>query len=150
MVRAFTKHSIVALAMLACVALGACHRAPDEEQVRQALASAAAAARNNDADGVLAVVSDDFIGNEGELDRRGLKQMLVLRAFRKDSTGVLVGPVSMERQGERLIARFTLTLTGGKPDSMLPDQADVFALTTAWRKDSGRWRCYNASWKPVR
>ncbi len=76
--------------------------------------------------------------------------MLVLRAFRKDSTGVLVGPVSMERQGERLIARFTLTLAGGKSDSLLPDQADAFAMSTAWRKDSGTWRCYNATWKPVR
>lgn len=131
----------------ACFALCACgHRTPDEEQVRQAIASAATAARNNEADGILAFVSDDFVGNDGELDRHGLQQMLVLRAFRKDSTGVLVGPVSMERQGDRLIAQFTLTLTGGKSDSLLPDQADVYEMSTAWRKDSGRWRCYRATW----
>ena len=134
---------------LLSVPLSACHRTPDEQQVRQVIASAAAAARGNDADGVLAVVSDDFVGNNGELDRHGLKQMLVLRAFRKDNTGALIGPISIERQGDRLIARFTLTLTGGKPDSLMPDRADMFAMSTAWRKDSGKWRCYSATWKPA-
>ncbi|HJU08818.1 MAG TPA: hypothetical protein VJ727_10105 [Rhodanobacteraceae bacterium] len=141
-----TRRAFAALVFSACIALGACHRTPDEQQVREAIASAVTAVRNNDADGVLAFVSDDFVGNDGELDRQGLKQMLVLRAFRKDSTGVLVGPVSIERQGDRLIASFTLTLTGGKPDSLLPDQADVYEMRSAWRKASGRWRCYSASW----
>ncbi len=127
--------------------IAACHRTLDEEQVRQAIASAATDARNNDADGVLAVVSNDFLGNDGELDRHALKQMLVLRAFRKDSTGVLIGPISVQRQGDRLIATFTLTLTGGKADSLLPDQADVFAMTTAWKREDGRWRCYSANWR---
>jgi ketosteroid isomerase-like protein len=128
-------------------ALSACHRGSDEDQVRQAIASAATAARNNDADGVLDHVSDDFTGNDGYLDRHGLKQMLALRAFRQDSTGVLVGPVSVERRGDRLIATFTLTLTGGKPGSLLPDQADVFAMSTAWKREGREWRCYSATWK---
>ena len=150
MVRALTRQTIVALAVLACVALGACHRTPDERQVREAIATAAAAARGNDADGVLAVVSDDFVGNDGELDRHGLKQMLALRAFRQDSTGVLIGPIAVERRGDRLIAAFTLTLTGGRPDSLLPDQADVYEMTTAWRREGRHWRCYSASWSPLR
>jgi ketosteroid isomerase-like protein len=135
------------LAVLGCIALGACHRAPDEQQVREAIAAAASSARGNDADGVLAVVSDDFVGNDGDLDRHGLKQMLALRAFRHDSTGVLVGPVSIERRGDRLIASFTLTLAGGKSGSLLPDQADVYEMTTAWRHEGRHWRCYSASWR---
>ena len=147
MVRALTRQAVVVLAVLACSALGACHRTPDEQQVREAIASAATAARNNDADGVLAFVGDDFVGNNGELDRHGLKQMLVLRAFRKGSTGVLVGPVSIERQGDRLVATFTLTLTGGKADSLLPDQANVYEMTTAWRREGHDWRCYSTDWR---
>lgn len=135
------------LVLFVAVALPACRHGSDEDQVRQAIASAAAAARDNDADGVLAQVGDDFTGNDGELDRHGLKQLLVLRAFRRDSTGVLIGPVSVERRGDRLVATFILTLTGGKPDSLLPDRADVFAMTTAWKRENGRWRCYSADWK---
>lgn len=135
---------LIVLALLP--ALSACHHGSDEDQVRQAIASAVTAARDNDADGVLAQVSADFIGNNGDLDRRDLKRMLALRAFRHDSTGVLAGPISIERQGDRLIATFTLTLTGGKPDSLLPDHADVFAMSTAWKRESGHWRCYSAQW----
>jgi ketosteroid isomerase-like protein len=147
---------IAALALLLVLpALPACHHGSDEDQVRQAIASAARAAGDNDADGVLAQVSDDFIGNNGDLDRHSLKRMLALRAFRHDSTGVLVGPISIERQslprtgsgGDRLIATFTLTLTGGKPGSLLPDRADVFAMSTAWKREDGDWRCYSATWK---
>lgn len=137
----------IACLLLCLPPLTACHRTPDEDQVRQAIASAATAARINDADGVLAQVSDDFAGNNGDLDRHGLKQMLVLRAFRHDSTGVLIGPISVEREGDRLIATFTLTLTGGKPDSLLPDQADIFAMSTAWKREGRHWRCYSATWK---
>lgn len=135
------------LALLAIAMLAGCHRTPDEQQVRQAISDAAVAARNNDADGVLALVSDDFVGNEGDLDRDGLRRLLALRAFRHDSTGVLIGPVSIERQGDRLIATFSLTLTGGRPDSLLSDQADSFPMSTAWRRERGRWRCYSATWK---
>ncbi|MEO6968527.1 MAG: hypothetical protein ABI132_08800 [Rhodanobacteraceae bacterium] len=138
--------AVVLCLILAIPQLAGCHRTPDEEQVRQAIAAAAVAARGNDADGVLMVVSDDFVGNNGDFDRHGLRQMLVLRAFRHDSTGVLIGPVSVERQGDRLIATFTMTLTGGKPDSLLPDQADVFAMKTAWRKEGSNWRGYSATW----
>lgn len=139
---------LAALALLLILAaVSACHHGSDEDQVRQAIASAAAAARDNDADGVLAQVSDDFVGNDGDLDRHGLKQMLVLRAFRQDSTVVLVGPVSVERQADRLVATFTLTLTGGKTGSVLPEQADVFEMSTAWKSESGHWRCYSATWE---
>lgn len=139
--------AVLACSLLWLPMLAGCHRTPDEEQVRQAISSAAAAARDNDADGLLQQVSEDFVGNDGELDRRGLKRMLVVRAFRRDSTGVLIGPVSIERQGDRLVATFTLTLTGGKPDSILPDRADVFAMSTAWKREGRHWRCYSADWK---
>jgi ketosteroid isomerase-like protein len=133
--------------LLSLSPLAGCHRTPDEEQVRQAIATAAADARGNDPQGVLDQVSEDFIGNDGEFDRRALRQVLALRALRRDSTGVLVGPIDIERQGDRLIATFTLTLTGGEGDSLLPERADVFDMTTAWRREGRRWRCYSAAWR---
>ncbi len=137
------------IACLICATLfvlTGCHHGSDEEQVRAAVAQAASAARGNDSGGVLNVVTDDFVGNDGDLDRHGLRQLLALRTLRHDSTGVLVGPVSIDRQGDRLIAKFTLTLTGGKPDSLLPDQVAVYSMTTAWRREDSHWRCYSATW----
>lgn len=132
--------------MLAGLTLAACHRAPVEQQIRQAIDAAAAAARANDVQGVLTAVSDDFSGNDGELDRHGLRQLLALRALRQDKTGVLIGPVSFEHKGDRIVAKFNLVLTGGKPGDLLPEQSAIHAMTTAWRQEGGKWRCYNASW----
>lgn len=136
---------LAGVALLAC-ALLACQRAPAEQQVRQAIDAAANAARANDTSGVLAIVGDDFSGNEGDLDRQGLRRLLALRALRQDKTGVLVGPVSFQHQGDRIIARFNLVLTGGKPGDLLPDAHAILAMTTAWRRDGGKWVCYSAYW----
>lgn len=135
----------ICLVFAAC-ALAACHRVPAEQQIRQAIDAAAAAARANDVSGVLAVVADDFTGNEGELDRRGLRQLLAVRALRQDKTGVLVGPVTFEHRGDRIVARFNLVLTGGKPGDLLPEQSSIHAMTTAWRRERGEWKCYGAEW----
>ncbi|HVX04850.1 MAG TPA: hypothetical protein VHA71_06995 [Rhodanobacteraceae bacterium] len=128
-------------------ALTACQRAPAEQQVRAAIESAATAARANDSGALLALVSGDFSGNDGDLDRHGLRQLLALRALRQDKTGVLIGPVSFEHRGDRLIARFNLVLTGGKPGDLLPERSAIYAMTTAWRREGRAWRCYNAHWE---
>ena len=132
--------------MLMVWAFAGCHRAPAEQQVRKAIDATVVAARANDTHGVLDLVSDDFTGNEGELDRRGLRQLLALRGLRQDKTGVLTGPVAFEHKGDRIIAKFNLVLTGGKPGDLLPDQSAIYAMTTAWRREGGEWRCYNATW----
>jgi hypothetical protein len=146
--RVLTHH----MARIACLALAAwmlagCHRAPAEQQIREAIGAAATAARANDTHGVLAVVSKDFSGNDGEMDRHGLRQLLAVRALRQDKTGVLVGPVSFKHNGDRIIAKFNLVLTGGKPGDLLPEQSAIYAMTTAWRLEGGDWRCYSARWE---
>lgn len=140
------RTTCIAVVVLAAWLLAACHRAPAEQQIRQAIDAAATAARANDTSGVLALVADDFIGNEGDLDKRGLRQLLALRALRQDKTGVLVGPVTFKRSGDRIVAKFNLVLTGGKPDDLLPDQSAIYAMTTVWRREGGHWICYNATW----
>ncbi len=131
---------------LATGLLAACHQAPAEQQVRQAIDAAVTAARTNDASGVLAVVSDNFTGNDGDLDRRGLQRLLALRALRQDHTGALVGPMSFEHRGNRIIAKFNLVLTGGKSGDLLPAHSAIYSMTTAWRHEGSHWRCYNATW----
>jgi hypothetical protein len=145
--RTRARHAAFAMALVLLVwAFAGCHRTPAEQQVREAIDAAAAAARANDAHGVLEFVSDEFTGNEGVLDRRGLRQLLAVRALRQDKTGVLIGPVAFEHKGDRIVAKFNLVLTGGQPGDLLPEQSAVYAMTTAWRREGGQWICYSASW----
>lgn len=134
------------LLLLALGVLGACQRAPAEQQIRSSIDAAATAARTNDVQGVLAVVTDDFTGNAGDFDRQGLHRLLAVRALRQDRTGVLVGPLNFTRQGNRIIATFNLVLTGGRSGDLLPEQSAIYVMHTAWRRDGSHWRCYSATW----
>ena len=133
-----------AFALLALV-LSGCRHTPDEQQVREAIAAVAQAAEAGAASDVSAPLSDDFDGNAGELDRRGLTNMVRLLALRGEHIGVTTGPVSIEHRGERMVATFTVTLTSG--GKLLPDQLGLYEVESAWRRDDGKWRCYTATWK---
>jgi hypothetical protein len=135
-----------ALVLLA-LTLPGCRRAPDETQVREAIAVMAQAAEAGSAGDVGKPLSEDFDGNAGRLDRRGLTGMIRLLALRGDHVGVTMGPVSTERRGERIVATFTVTLSSG--GKLLPDQLGVYRVESAWRHEDGDWRCYTATWERV-
>lgn len=144
--RPFASGWLCVLLLPALLAIAACHHTPAEQQIRVAIASAASAARDNDVRGVLSVVSDDFAGDDGDFDKHALHRLLAVRALRQDKTGVLIGPITFEHKGDRIIAHFNLVLTGGKPGDLLPESSSIHAMTTAWRREGGDWRCYHASW----
>lgn len=144
--RGASQMAWLGVAMLCTLTLAACHRTPAEQQIRAAISAATMGARNNDTHAVLDILTDDFVGNDGDLDRAGLQRLLAVRALRQDRTGVLVGPIGFTRSGDRIVAKFHLVLTGGQPGDLLPDDSAVYALTTAWRRDGGHWRCYRADW----
>lgn len=122
-----------------------CSRTPDEQRVREAVDAAVAAAEDVDAGAFGKWLTDDFDGNRGTLDRRGLVGMLRLMRLRGEHLNVLTGPVSVQARGERYVATFTVTLGAGN-SRWLPDRLGVYHVTTAWRRDGRRWRCYRATW----
>lgn len=135
--------------LLACMvfalALAACRHDSDEARVRVAIATVAQAAEAGSASDLGEPISEDFAGNDGELDRRSLTSMVRLLALRGEHVGVTMGPVSVEQRGERMVATFTVTLTSGS--RFLPDQMGLYQVESAWRQEDGEWRCYTAKWK---
>jgi hypothetical protein len=125
--------------------LAGCRHAPDETRVREAIASAEQAAEQNDVGGVVEPLSEDFDGNGGRLERKDLANLIRLARLRGEHVGVTLGPITVERRGERLVADFTATLTQGS--GLLPDAAGVYQVETAWRREGDDWRCYSAKWK---
>jgi hypothetical protein len=135
----------IALAFLLMAALAGCRHTPDEEQVRKAIAVAVAGAEAGKASETTEVLTDDFDGNVGQLDRRSLANLVRLYALRGQSIHVLMGPATIESRGERMVATFTVTLTAGT--GVLPDNAGAYQVETGWRKEGGEWRCFTANWK---
>ncbi len=133
------------LASLALLSLGGCRHTSDDAQIRAAIAAVAEAAEAGKTGGVVALLSEDFDGNGGELDRRTLANLVRITALRGERIGVTTGPISIERRRQRMVATFTITLT--RSSRLLPDQMGLYQVESAWRKGDGEWRCYSANWK---
>jgi hypothetical protein len=135
----------IALAFLLMVALAGCRHTPDEERVRNAVAATVEGAEAGKASDTVEALTDDFDGNAGQLDKRSLANLVRLYAVRGQSIRVLVGPTTIEPRGDRIVATFTVTLAAGV--GVLPDNAGAYQVETGWRKESGEWRCFTATWK---
>lgn len=145
MIRTGKVTCVLAGLLVLSFALSACRHTPDEEQVRQAIAAVSNAAEAGSANGVAKLLSDDFDGNRGELDRRTLAKLVRITALRGERISVAMGPIDIEHRGERLVATFTVTLS--RRSRLLPDHMGLYQVESAWRKEGGEWRCYSASWK---
>lgn len=146
--KATWKAKWVAITILLCVGvlgLSGCRHTPDEEQVRKAIAATAEGAEAGKAGDTVAALTEDFDGNAGQLDRKSLANLIRLYALRGQKVHVLMGPMDVQRRGERMVATFTVTLTAGV--GVLPDNAGAYEVETGWRKEDGEWRCFTASWK---
>jgi len=135
---------LASFCMLAATLAG-CRHTPDEARVREAISTMSAAVEGGKPGGAVEALTDDFDGNAGELDKRGLTNLLRVFALRGQKIEVLMGPVTVEPRGQRMVASFTVTLAAGA--GILPDNAGAYAVETGWRKDDGAWRCFTATWK---
>jgi hypothetical protein len=120
------------------------HRTPDEKLIRQSLDAAVQAAEQTDASALSAQLTDDFDGNSGAMSRQDIANLLHLARLRDETLHAVLGPVDVEKRGERYVADFTVTLTSG--GKVFPTQLGVYKVEAAWRRDGREWRCYEATW----
>jgi hypothetical protein len=139
------RTALATLLLMTLAVVGGCHRTPDDEAVRKAIAAASAAAERGSPGDTVASLSDDFDGNAGQLARRDLANLVRVFALRGQHIHALVGPVTVEKRGDRQLATFTVTLTAGV--GVLPENAGAYQVETGWRRDGGEWHCFTATWK---
>ena len=129
---------------LALLALAGCHRTPDEERIRRAIAAGSQAAEQADASALADVLNDDFDGNGGQTDKRELTGLLRAAKFRGETIHALIGPIDVEQRGDRYVAKFSVTLTSG--GKLLPAQMGVYQVESGWRREGKAWVCFTATW----
>lgn len=133
-------------AFSAMLLLTACHRVPDEQRIREAVAAMQTAMKTRDPRAFMAFVATDFTGNDGQVDRDGLHNLLRAQVLRNESVGVTLGPVNVDLQGDRATVHVTATFTGGS-GGLLPERGSIYSITSGWRRDGAGWKCFNASWE---
>jgi len=131
---------------LTAMLLASCGRPPDEAALRNNIAAMQAAVEQRSLAGVMDYITDDFGGSQG-LDRDSLRRMLQAQIIANANIGSTIGPITVERQGERATATFSLILTGGS-GRFLPDRGRAYELKTGWRIEDDVWKVYFAEWEP--
>jgi hypothetical protein len=123
----------------------ACSRPPDEVRIRGAIEAMKTAAEARRPSDVLEHLADDFTGNNGEVDREGLAQLLRIQFLRSDAIGVDVGPIAVAIDENRAVAKFDITVSD-RSRRWLPSGSETYAIVSGWRREGDGWICYNASW----
>jgi ketosteroid isomerase-like protein len=141
-----------AYALIACVllSLAGCHRTPAEQAIRETIAAMQKAGDAHDVGGVIAPMSDDFVGTGDEagepLDRKGFERFLRLLQLRESDLRAHLGPITVALQGtDHATADFTMAVTGGS--GLLPDDGRIEQVHTGWRLQGSDWKLISAEWK---
>ena len=135
----------LALALLAIALLAGCRATPPEQALRDTISAMEAAAEANDTDALFESFADDFAASEG-MDRRAFRQYVTLLRLRNAHVSVTLGPVDVALIGDRATADFTCALAGGA--GLLPQNAQVYDVSTGWRLEEGEWKLISAKWTP--
>jgi hypothetical protein len=133
----------VAMCILCAIA---CARQPDADAIRATITTIGAAAEAHRSTDMMAHVSEDFVGNDGEVDRAQLADLLRAQLLAGRNFAVRLGRVDVEMIGDRAVARFDVALTDVS-GRWFADREATLKFETGWRREQGTWHCYNAHWE---
>jgi len=136
-----------AILLLICATLPAgCSRTPDEQRIRENMASMEQALEAHQPKAFMAHISDDFVGIDAAFDRNELANFLRIEVLRNDQIGILLGPIDVEIDDDRATAKVTATFTGGS-GGLLPEHGSIYSITSSWKRAGRDWNCYSARWQ---
>jgi hypothetical protein len=138
--------SIRGWAMAWSLALAACSGDPSEQRLRATIDAMQSAAEKRDIAALMEGVAEDFVGNDGEFDRRQLALYLRGVAVRHRSVQVTRLATDIEMHGEAAVVRMKLLVTGSQ-GSVLPDRGSLYEVDSTWRFEDSFWRLVGATWR---
>ena len=137
-----TRRAVVAL-VLALVA--GCGRSDPERELRATIESMMRAIEKRDPAAFLEAMTDDFSRESGAFGKPDAKRTLVAANLRNERIEVSAAVTEVRIQGDRAYARVRVIATGGA--GLLPERGQTWDFETAWRRERGRWKVFNAEWR---
>jgi hypothetical protein len=131
------------LAAIAIVFL-ACSRSDPERELRSAVAAMAQSIEQREPAAFLDSVSDDFARESGAFGKQDVKRLLVGAYLRNEKISVNAVVTDVRIDGDRARAKVRVFATGGA--GLLPERGQGWDFDSTWRRESGRWKVYNAEW----
>jgi hypothetical protein len=133
----------IAFVVLATAAIG-CSRSDPERELRSAVASMAQSIEQREPAAFLDSLSDDFARESGAFGKQDVKRLLLGAYLRNEKISVNAVVTDVRIDGDRARAKVRVFATGGA--GLLPERGQGWDFDSVWRRESGRWKVYNAEW----
>jgi ketosteroid isomerase-like protein len=131
--------------LLAFVAAAACGRSDPERELRATIDSMAQAIEQREPAAFLDALADDFSRESGAFGKQEAKRTLVAAILRNEKINVSAAVTEVRIDGDRAFARVRVVATGGA--GLLPERGQAWDFESAWRRERGRWKVFNAEWR---
>lgn len=138
--RAIAGGVLIAVALLA----NGCSRSDPEQELRSTIAAMASAVEQREPANFLDAVADDFSRESGAFGKQDARRVLAGVYVRNEKITVSAVVTEVRIDGDRASARVKVFATGGA--GLLPERGQTWDFDTTWRRDSGRWKVFNAEW----
>jgi len=139
-----TRRRIVA-SLLALAFAAGCGRSDPERELRATIDSMAHAIEKREPAAFLDAVADDFSRESGAFGKQEAKRTLVAAILRNEKIGVSAVVTEVRIEGDRAFARVRVVATGGA--GLLPERGQAWDFESAWRRERGQWKVFNAEWR---
>lgn len=135
-----------ALTIAALAALSAgCARSDPERELHETIGAMAGAIEKRDPGTFLEALADDFTRESGAFGKNDAKRVLAAALLRHEKISVTAIVTDVRIDGERAFAKVRVVATGGA--GLLPERGQTWEFGSAWRREGGRWRVFNAEWR---
>jgi hypothetical protein len=92
----------------------------------------------------LGAVADDFARESGSFGKQDAKRVLAGVYLRNEKITVNAVVSDVRINGDRARASVRVIATGGA--GLLPESGRTWNFDSAWRRERGQWKVYNAEW----
>ncbi|MGZ8994467.1 MAG: nuclear transport factor 2 family protein [Burkholderiaceae bacterium] len=144
MIKVLGRTCILLAAAAVASVVFSCSRSDPERELRSAVAAMAQAIEQREPAAFLDSISDDFARESGTFGKQEVKRLLAGAYLRNEKISVNAVVSDVRADGDRARAKIRVLATGGA--GLLPERGQSWDFDSVWRRESGRWKVYNAEW----
>jgi len=139
-----THRRVVALLLVLAFGAG-CARSDPERELRSTIDAMAKAIEQREPAAFLEAMTDDFSRESGAFGKQDAKRTLAAAILRNEKIHVTAAVTEVRIDGDRAFARVRVVATGGA--GLLPERGQAWDFESAWRRERGQWKVFNAEWR---
>jgi ketosteroid isomerase-like protein len=133
------------LAIACTVFTVGCSRSDPEKELRSTIGAMAQAIEQHRVADALEPLADDFTRESGAFGKQDVQRVLAGAMLRNERIRLVATVTEVRVEGDRAFARVRVLATGGA--GLLPERGQTWEFDTAWRREQGRWKVFNAEWR---